>query len=43
MEKASELLHASSYRLERDFLPSYDVICAKNKVLGAEIKEWLNH
>jgi len=42
MELASERLHASSYRLERDFLPSYDVICAKNKVLGEEIRDWLN-
>ena len=42
MEKAGEYLHTSAYRLERDFLPYYDVICAKNKVLGEEIKEWLN-
>jgi len=42
MEKAGELLHASSYRLERDFLPYYEVICAKDKKAGAEIKEWLS-
>jgi hypothetical protein len=42
MEKAGERLHASAYRLERDFLPYYDFINAKNKVLGEEIKNWLN-
>ena len=42
MERAGELLHASSYRLERAFLPYYDAICTRDKKAGAEIKEWLN-
>jgi len=42
MEKASERLHASAYRLEQDFLPYLEFINAKNKSAGKEIEEWLS-